>query len=318
MKLFKIIILLLIFCSSCSKNENVRFAICADVHQDIIHDAPDRIGAFVEEARNEKVDFIIQLGDFCFPIEENKPFLEIWNSFPGQKYHILGNHDMDRSSKQEGMEFLGMENSYYSFDHGAFHFIVLDPNFFVEDNKYVDYENGNYFAHAKTRATIPPIQVEWLKKDISQTEKFVVVFSHQRLEGNSGVKNQQEIREILDDANLSKQKVIACFSGHDHDNIHTEINGIHYIRINSMSYKWVGQKYECTERFSEEINEYRPNLRYTLPYAKPVFGIIEITPDGLLKVKGKQGVYVLPGPDELGVKVDLQRSPSVSDWSLNF
>lgn len=318
MKLFKIIILLLILCSSCSKNESVRFAICTDVHQDIIHDAPDRMSVFVEEARNEKVDFIIQLGDFCFPIEENKPFLAIWNSFPGQKYHILGNHDMDRSSKQEEMEFLGMKNSYYSFDQGAFHFIVLDPNFFVEEDKYVDYENANYFTHANTRATIPPIQVEWLKKDISQTKKFVVVFSHQRLEGNSGVKNQQEIRDILDDANLSKQKVIACFNGHNHDNMHTEINKIHYIGINSMSYDWVGQKYECTERFSEEINEYRPNIKYTLPYTKPVFGIIEISPDGLLKIKGKQGAYVLPGPDELGVKLNFQQTPSVFDRSLNF
>lgn len=318
MKLLKIIFPLLIICSSCSKNENVRFAICADVHQDIIHDAPNRIKTFVEEAKMEKVDFIIQLGDFCFPVEENKPFLEIWNSFPGHKYHILGNHDMDICSKQEEMEFLGMKKNNYSFDQGAFHFIVLDPNYFVEEGKFSDYEAGNYFKHAKTRATIPPAQIEWLKNDISQTDKLVVVFSHQNLEGKRGVKNQMEIRKILEDANSSRQKVIACFSGHDHDDLHSKINGIHYIRINSMSYEWVGKKYQYQGRFTEEIDKYRPALKYTLPFAKPVFAIVEIDPNGLLLIKGKKGAYVLPGPDELDVKVDFQLSPSVSDRSLKF
>ena len=83
MKLVTIIILPLILFFSCSKNNTVRFALCADVHQDIIYDAPERIGAFVKAAKSEKVDFIIQLGDFCFPVDENKPFLKIRKSFPG-------------------------------------------------------------------------------------------------------------------------------------------------------------------------------------------------------------------------------------------
>jgi len=318
MKLFNIIIPLVIICSSCAKNENVRFAICADVHQDIIHDAPRRIRTFVEEANNANVDFIIQLGDFCFPIEENKPFIEEWNNFPGHKCHVLGNHDMDVCSKQEVMVFWGMKQAYYSFDQGAFHFIVLDPNYFVEEGRFIDYEGGNYFAHTKTRATIPPTQLEWLKKDILQTDKLVVIFAHQNMEGNSGVNNQLEIRKLFEEANVSKTKVIACFSGHDHDDQHTEINGIHYIRINSMSYEWVGSKYQYKERFTEEIDKYRPALKYTLPYEKPVFAIVEIDPDGLLTVKGKQGAYVLPGPDDLNVKVDYQLSPSISDRSLNY
>ena len=28
-----------------------------------------------------KVDFIVQLGDFCVPIERNRPFMTIWNGF---------------------------------------------------------------------------------------------------------------------------------------------------------------------------------------------------------------------------------------------
>lgn len=318
MKLFKILTILLVFCSSCAKNEIVKFAVCADVHQDIIYDAPDRMQTFIDEAKKEDVNFIVQLGDFCYPKEENKPFLDIWNSFPGKKYHTLGNHEMDRSSKQDEMAFLGMEKSYYSFDQGEFHFIVLDPNFFVNKGDYLEYEKANYFDFKETRATIPPAQVEWLKKDISQTDKLVVIFSHQSLDSERGINNQLEIRKILEEANSSSKKVIACFNGHNHVDQHTEINGIHYVKINSMSDHYIGKKYQCKERFSEEMDKYRPSLKNTLPYAKPVYAIVEIDSDGIITIKGKQGAWILPGPDELNVKVDYELSPSVSDRSLMF
>jgi predicted phosphohydrolase len=319
MKFLNLIVLLLFLSIiSCSKDKKIRFAVCTDVHQDIIYDAPDRIKSFVKEAKNRKVDFIIQLGDFCFPINENKAFIDIWNSFPGEKYHVLGNHDMDRSSKQETMNFWGMKRPYYSFDKGAFHFIVLDPNFILLKDTYIDYENGNYFAHPKTKAIIPPDQVEWLKRDLSKTNKLVVVFSHQQLIGHGGVRNKEEIRKILEDANISKQKVIACFNGHRHDDNHKVINGIHYIEINSMSYKWVGEKNARKERFSEEINAFRPELKNTIPYAKAIYGIVEIDPAGSLTIKGKHGEFIPPGPEELGIKEESRQSPSISDRHLKF
>ena len=27
--------------------------------------------------------------------------MQIWNGFPGEKYHVLGNHDLDKYSKEE-------------------------------------------------------------------------------------------------------------------------------------------------------------------------------------------------------------------------
>ena len=59
---------------------------------------------FIAFSQQEKTDFNIQLGDFCFPKKENKGFLDIWNTYKGPKYHVLGNHDMDTSSKQETIE----------------------------------------------------------------------------------------------------------------------------------------------------------------------------------------------------------------------
>ena len=77
------------------KKRNLKFGICADVHKDIMHDADERLKSFIDEAKEKELDFIIQLGDFCRPYDYNRGFMDIWNSYPGKKYHVIGNHDMD-------------------------------------------------------------------------------------------------------------------------------------------------------------------------------------------------------------------------------
>jgi predicted phosphodiesterase len=307
------------FLLSCEKSETIKFAIVTDVHQDIIHDAPKRITTFVNVAEKENVDFIIQLGDFCFPKDENKLFIDNWNLFKGPKYHVFGNHDMDVSSKAVTQEFWRMKNPFYSFDQGDFHFIVLDPNYYIHEGEFIDYNKGNYYAHSGSRANIPPKQMEWLKDDLNATEKLTIVFSHQSLVSENSVKNQNEVRKIFEQANLKKKKVIACFNGHEHDDDHIQINGVNYIGINSASYQWVGSKYEFSERFDAEINKARPSLKYTLPYAESIFAIVEINTKGVLTIKGRSTSFVPPGPEELGIKNkdgSIPATPMISDRTI--
>ena len=47
----------------------LRFGLCADVHKDIMHDADSRLKAFIDDAKDKDLDFIIQLGDFCRPYD---------------------------------------------------------------------------------------------------------------------------------------------------------------------------------------------------------------------------------------------------------
>lgn len=315
MKRFLLLLFVVTLLFSCQKSESIKFALCTDVHQDIIHDAPKRINSFVKEAQKEKVDFIIQLGDFCFPIEANKAFIDNWNLFEGDKYHVLGNHDMDVSSKAVTQEFWGMKEPYYSFDKDRFHFIVLDPNYFIDKGEFIDYKKGNYYAHGGSRANIPPQQLEWLKKDLDSTDKQTVVFCHQSLVSKKSIKNQDEVRKIFEQANLKNRKVIACFNGHEHNDDHVQINGIHYIGINSGSYKWVGNKYEFADRFDDETNKSRPSLKYTIPYAEVLFAIVEID-KGVLTIKGKRTSFIPPGPEELGINKkdgNVSIDPMISD-----
>ena len=315
----KILIIFLISVAmlSCQKTQSIKFAVCTDVHQDLIHDAPDRLNSFIESAAEYNAEYIIQLGDFCFPKKENEAFVGLWNSFNGPAYHVLGNHDMDINDKADIQKFLGMEKPYYSFDQGDFHFIVLDLNFYKDGDAFVDYSNGNYYAHAKTRCYISPDQLDWLRSDLASTDKLTVVFSHQSLENGDGAQNKVEVWKIFADANQKRKKVIACFSGHDHSDTHKVIEGVHYIGLNSASYAWVGSKMEYSGRFSEEIEKARPNLKYTLPYEKPVFALIEINPRGKIIINGVKSGFVKPGPEELGVE-DHDYTANISSRILEF
>lgn len=91
--------------SSNSNKRKIIFGVCSDVHQDLFYNSEDRLSKFIKVANESQVDFIIQLGDFCYPKEENRDFLTIWNSFKGPNFHVLGNHDHDRGSKEETLKF---------------------------------------------------------------------------------------------------------------------------------------------------------------------------------------------------------------------
>lgn len=316
--LFLSLLVCLGFAACQKETKPVTFAVVSDLHQDIAHDAEERLSTFLRAANDNQVDFIIELGDFCMPKEENKPFLKRWQDYAGEKYMLLGNHDMDNCSKEEVMQFIGMNNRYYSFDKGDFHFIVLDPNNIYDGEKYIPYENGNYFGYGEKVSYVDPEQVEWLKKDLQSTDKRCIIFSHQSFECSS--QNREEIRKIFEDENLRAgyKKVAVAFSGHDHTNYMKEINGIAYIQINSASNQWVGEKYACPERFSDEINQKRPALKYTLPYKDALYGVVTLTGDGM-QLKGVKSEFIAPGPEELGITDRPQPLvPWIEDLQLTF
>lgn len=287
------------------EHERIRFGLITDIHQDLMYKASDRLQAFIDECIKEKVDFIIQLGDFCFPLPENKPFLDIWKQFKGPNYHVLGNHDMDKCDKQMMMSFLGMKSNYYSFDCGDYHFVVLDANYFHVDGQYVDYAFSNYSKEGHTVCHVTDEQLEWLRKDLSQTDKPTILFSHQSLEetyvgSNVGIYNSDKLREILREANqiAGFRKVIACMNGHNHLDGAKVIDDIYFLHMNSISYHYLGPQFN-TVRYSEEITEKYWILGQSVPYEEPLYAIITLEP-GLLTIKGKETTYVGPDPLEIG------------------
>jgi len=274
--------------------ESIRFGVCADVHKDVMHDADQRLDVFVDRMNQRKVDFIIQLGDFCRPYAHNNGFMEVWNSFDGPRYHVLGNHDTDGGfTREQTVAYWKMPAKYYAFDKGGFHFIALDGN------DKTDPPQSGYARY------IGAEQQQWLRRELENTTLPTVVFSHQSLEDPGGIANGEAIRRILEEANQAagRKKVVACFSGHHHIDYSREINGIHYIQINSMSYFWVGGDYQHV-RYSKEIDRDYPWIKYTVPYKDPLFALVTLGSDGTIQIEGTQSEWVGPSPWDIGYPAD--------------
>lgn len=295
--------------------EQLTFGIVTDVHKDLMPDADERMEVFIEQAHKRKVDFIIQMGDFCFAETKNKTFLRLWNDFKGPKFHVLGNHDMDKNSKPEMLEFWNMPKTYYSFDFKGVHFVVLDANFLYQDGKFIDYKNANFYVDSKLRTFINDEQIEWFKADIEQTKLPTIVFSHQSLW--HGVKNRLILQEIMEH---HKYKIICSLNGHNHTDYHFIKKGINYIGINSMSYQWFNE-YTSTKRFPKELyKEYR-NLHHIAGYEDPLFAFASVNPKGIFKIEGEKSKWMAPSPYSLGASKEIEgevNSPRISNYRIKF
>jgi alkaline phosphatase len=142
----------------------------------------------------------------------------------------LGNHCLNAFTKKEFLASCGSKSkrSYYSFDCGDYHFVVLDANFKQDGTPYA---NGNF---SWTDTWIPEPEQEWLKSDLAAAgDKKTIAFLHQNLhdEKNAhGVKNAPDVRRILEEAG----NVVAVFQGHDHSGGYVKIGGIRYCTLKAM------------------------------------------------------------------------------------
>lgn len=302
-------------CTDTEKHHTIRFGIFTDAHLSLMHDPEKRLGQFIEEMSLENPDFIIELGDFFPPGEKYTHLYEIWNGFTGDKFHVIGNHETDGGfSLEQVLKSRRMENPYYSFQKNGFHCIVLNCN----DRKSPDAKP--YFRF------IGQEQINWLKKDLSDSNYPIVVFSHQELfcpegEEGMGIENYREVQEIFEshNRNYPEKRIIASFNGHTHFDYAENINGIWYIHINSMSYNWLGGDF-AINRFSDEIDSEYPFLKYTAPFKDPLFALVEISTEGYVKIKGRTTEWISPGPWELGYPEQFKRfmRPQISDRYLEF
>ena len=196
----------------------------------------DTLAKLEEAARQfaaDKPAFVVELGDLIDAADsvliEQRWLSRIHGEFSAiatDRHYVLGNHCVDLLTKEEFLGAVERERSYYSFERGGFHFVILDACFRGDGQPY-----GRRTSHW-TDANIPPAEIEWLVADLKATDKPAIVFVHQRLDVSSdyGVKNAPEIRRVLENSG----RVLAVFQGHSHENDYREINGIHYTVLRAM------------------------------------------------------------------------------------
>ncbi|MGN1265820.1 MAG: metallophosphoesterase family protein [Muribaculaceae bacterium] len=294
-----------------AKNETLKFAIASDFHAPDVPDGLSRVSAFIDAAKAEKVDFIIELGDFCRLDSASAPYRQKWAEFDGDGYHVIGNHDMGQYTYEEYTAGMGMPGRYYSFDKGDFHFIVLDGNNLYDGEKYTHYARANYYVDMGKRAFLDPEQMEWLRRDLAATDKRCVLFSHQSIE--RAMNNGSEVRAILEAENKRAgfKKVVLCFGGHNHSNYTEEINGITYMQINSASYVWIGEPTATEQRYPEDINKRYGLLKYSMTYTAPLYAIVMLNKKGA-EVRGAKADFVPPTPKQLNMADSVDGFPLVS------
>lgn len=317
----------------------VKFAVMADVHLDIARDGERRVDAFLNAAREENVDFVIHLGDFAYPNDtsnikrppeelpvnvrnayecptkiDKEAILKKYCDFEKPAYHTMGNHDFDFLSLDGAKKMYGIPSGYYSFHLNGWHFIVLDGNYYKDENgNFCHYDCADYFY--RDLPYINPQQLAWLENELASSDEPVVMFSHQALFKYGGcIKNLSDFEKIISDAKARGKKIRMCLSGHMHVDDLDEIDGTLYYNVTSIFGLWLGSDYQY-KRYSDKTEAEFPNLRYNIPYSKPVFAIVTLDDEGV-SVKGKRGRAVPPGAKKLGWKGKC--SPSVKSWKRSF
>lgn len=183
--------------------------------------------------RDESPDLVVELGDLIDSAEtvedELKHLAKVNREFSTiceDRHYVLGNHCVHTLTKEEFLDGVERERSYYSFDRRGVHFVVLDACFRGDGEPY---GRKNFVW---TDPNVAPSELEWLEADLASVGGPVIVFAHQRLDtaDSHGIKNAAAVRRILE----ASGAMAAVFQGHSHHNDFRRIGDIPYCTLVAM------------------------------------------------------------------------------------
>lgn len=240
--------------------DELRIGFITDLHVRSISDKtgkwvlkPDftaKINYFIEKMNNDFVpNFILSNGDIIegTNASSEKGMAELalvkklFDRTVLEKYWTVGNHDLRSVDKKQFMQALEIDYVNKAFEVGNYKIITLDSNFRADSSNIVP-------GKGYTRGYVSKKQVDFLKRELKNTDKRTLVFLHHpplwNIDGksNSGLlENSPELMEIF-----SQKKVFAVFAGHIEDLFFQEIDGVKYFISPGMI---KNEKYQGT--FSE-------------------------------------------------------------------
>lgn len=202
----------------------------------------DKLQVFMDTMARERPIFVIELGDMVDTLAEGtdpaKNLAEaekIFTSFNGPAYHVLGNHEFDNLTREVFLNAItntgiAKGQTYYSWDAGGVHFIVLDADYTPQPpHRPYDMNTPEDTFWTWKDTFVPQQELTWLREDLKKADMPTVVFTHQNMDRvddqEHNIKNASEVRKILEEDG----QVLAVISGHDHQGGYSNIKGIHYI-----------------------------------------------------------------------------------------
>ncbi len=297
-----------------------KFLVYADLHVDIMHDGAARMQVILEEAKKQRAEYLIHLGDIMYPdtafLKEHDAGHERSGWFVNERddekfairkmiadsglkqYGVLGNHDMDACGKRLACLYNVLPAPSYTSDRDGVRFIALDTNFFLEDGAYVPYDHCNY-SRQPSVSWLGPEQLAWLKEQIMASPFPCVLLSHAPLgDEKLNSPDNRAVWDIVRECNADRRRVIFAMNGHNHIDGVAVRSGVPFMSVNSASNIWIGHKYSCV-RYSETISRLYPHMTGCAPYWDALFAVVTIDGEGI-HVRGRQSTFVGPSPYELG------------------
>lgn len=291
----------------------IRFAVFTDLHYDYIPDGEERLDDFIESIKDESLNFIISLGDYCHPMKENKHLIKKLESLNIPLYFAIGNHDSDLYTLEEWCDFVGISQSNQSFIIDKTKFIILNSCYVQGPEEVRSYYKRNINKQVDCYPIIPEFQVLWLKDEMKREDINYVVFSHHSLANefaDRGIKNRREIKEIL-----SSRNTILCMNGHDHGQDCKIIDKIPYYTLNSMSYIWHGLK--KLSSYPKDLLETYPLLEDIILYKEELHTIVGLD-DTKVHIAGIEGEYKDIKPEDVGISNRIWNGVSIEAGVLEF
>lgn len=280
----------------------MKFLMFSDLHYDAVPDGDRRIDEILCHAKGAGVDFIVELGDLCYPTKENLKILDKFKESGLPCYFTVGNHNTDKFNIDQVKKFFNLKKSYYSFVKENIKFIVLDSNYIKKSQEAIHYSRKNYDKTRDAYPYIPEDELQWLKKELEDEDKYYIILSHQSLTnsfGRRGIYNRKKVRALLEAANSDGRKILFCINGHDHGAHLNVINNIHYYTLNSCSYIWHGTKDIFS--YSEEIHRQYPYLKDLILYEEALHIIVNIDDNMNVTIEGMEGHYQKHSPADIGL-----------------
>lgn len=189
---------------------------------------------FVEATNKFQADLAIEMGDRISgrnkedDIEKMGELKEVFNDLACPLHTVDGNHDLKNLNSEEVSEIMDQPKDSYSIDENGFHIVFWK----TDVSQY--YNRG---------LKITDEELEWLEQDLADTDKPTIIVTHVPLTDKKGgfdtdnnpnkrfmFANANKARNIIEDSG----KVVLCMAGHRHSNTHEEINGTHYVTLQSL------------------------------------------------------------------------------------
>ncbi|MGD1977570.1 MAG: metallophosphoesterase [Gammaproteobacteria bacterium] len=235
----------------------LRIVFYTDVHARREWDTPAALTMAADAINRQKADIVIGGGDFITDGFQSSAaavadrwdvYMDMHRALEGQVHAVIGNHDLVGAIPEDGSapaedprsEFrrrIGVSRTFYSFDAGGYHFMLLDS---------MDIIGGSL----KYRGYVSAEQLEWIRADLATVpgSRPIVLALHmplvtgfyQMTEGaaepapaNRVVVNNREVLGLFESHNL-----LLVLQGHLHVSELIRWGGTTFVTGGAVSGKW--------------------------------------------------------------------------------